>query len=163
MQSSVTIGASSISTASAGLKVWNGSAFATSASGFTITNLVPGTGYIGHFYLQNSGGVPLTLTAHVPVAPMSGGIGGDLSNVTVSITDENGNAITDTTLQALVDGEVTINQTGTNLSAGATGNPATSTTEGNFKVKFDIKPSGITGESANVQSFNFVITGTQQP
>ena len=66
LQSQATLTNSSIST-TASLKLWNGSSFQSTAPGFTINNLVPGSGS-GElpFYFQNSGGIPLQISAKIP-------------------------------------------------------------------------------------------------
>ncbi len=70
LQSQATLTNNSISTATAGLKLWNGSSFESTAPGFTVTGLVPGEWSDDYnFYFQNDGEGPLFLTANVPQEP----------------------------------------------------------------------------------------------
>ncbi|MGC1177410.1 MAG: hypothetical protein WA843_05050 [Candidatus Saccharimonadales bacterium] len=158
LNSQATLTESTINTATANLTLWNGSSFESSAPGFTITNLVPGTGTADlPFYFKNGGGVPLNLTAHVPVEPSSSGFSG-WDNLKVTFKNAAG-VTTDTTMQALLAGNVSLS--GDPLSAGAQGDANTPGTEGNFTAKFDITPSAVTGSSASVGSFNIDFAGTQ--
>ncbi len=158
LQSQATLTDSTVNTATAGLTLWDGDSFESTAPGFTVTGLVPGVGTAPlPFYFKNSG-VALNLTAHVPATPTSSGFTG-WENLKVTIKDDNDNAVTNTTMQALLAGEVPIN--GGPLSSGAQGDSNTPSTEGNFTAKFDIEPTSITGSSASVGAFNIIFTGTQ--
>jgi hypothetical protein len=155
-----TLADNTINTTTASLKVWNGAAFGTSASGFHVTGLVPGTGVDNPFYLQNDGGVALDLTAHVPSAPtLTGVTGNDLSKVKVDITDDHTGTVTHTDLSALTTGTVTL--TDDPFAAGATGNSGVAGTSGNFHLKFDIDSGAVSGSSASVSSFDLDFGGTQ--
>ncbi|HUD11710.1 MAG TPA: hypothetical protein VMS08_04835 [Candidatus Saccharimonadia bacterium] len=182
LTSTATLAGTSESTASANLGIWNGSAFASSAPGFNITNLVPGTGVTDNMYLQNSGGVPLAVTANVPTLPTSSGFSG-WNNATVSITAENTSATcnnapgftentgtagtsntspytVNTNLADLNSGQVILPCI---MNVGDTGNSGVAGTPGNYDVHFDIAESSITGSSATVGPFDIVLTGTQTP
>src|SRR5262249_19629861 len=71
LQSSATLTDSSIDTGNADIQVYNFSdnQWESSAPGFTITNLVPGTGSDQNFYLRNTGSVDYDLTATIPTLP----------------------------------------------------------------------------------------------
>jgi len=154
----VTLSNNNITSATASLKVWNGSTYDVTATGFTVNNLIPGSGSGDlPFYLENDGGTPLDLSVTVPTAPTASGFTG-WDNFTVKIKNNVG-AETDTTMQALLAGQVPLN--GLALPAGATGNGGVPNTEGNFTVAFDINKTAVTGSQATVGSFNLVFTGTQ--
>jgi hypothetical protein len=169
----------SINTASGGLNIWNGTAWAGTATGFSITGLIPGTGVTEYVYLQNSGGVPEAITATVPTpTPTSSGFSG-WNNVIVNITAENGSCsdstgfventstatssgspyIVNTDLADLMAGNVTLPCV---MNAGDTGNSSVPGTSGNYDFHFDIAPSAITGGGpASVGAFNIDFTGTE--
>jgi hypothetical protein len=157
------LGASTLRTASAELKIWNGSEFAPTAPGFAITNLVPGAGSGNKaFYFQNAGGVDVNITAHVPVAPVVPEDGYGFTgweNLKVMFTNKHDGTSIPTTMAALLDGEVTL--PGAALTAGAQGDSGNETAEGNYAVAFDISPIAITGDHAGVGDFNIVFTGVQ--
>lgn len=159
LNSQATLTNSTIDTATANLKLWDGDSFESSAPGFTITNLIPGTGS-GNlpFYFQNSGGVGLNLTAHVPAAPTASGFSG-WNNLKVTFHNDFTDSTTSTNMQDLLDGNVPLS--GGALSAGAQGNSGAPNTEGNFTAKFDITPAAVTGSSASVGAFNIDFAGTQ--
>lgn len=155
----VTLAANTISTATAELLIWNGSEFTTTAPGFAVTNLVPGEGSDEYpFYLKNSSPFDLKLSAHVPGPVEITGITGGASKVKVVLTDKGSGEVTTTDLQTLMDGDVDLNGV---LNANAQGNAGVPVTEGNYTVKFDIDPAAVTGDSANVGSFDLEFTGTQ--
>ncbi len=145
-----TLTSTTINSATASLKLWDGDSFETSAPGFTITGLVPGTGSEQAFYFQNDGGVPLKLKAKIPALPSSSGFAG-WENAKVTFTDEQNNTTVTTDMLALSTGD------GVELP----GDSAAAGTEGNFKAKFDIAPSSITGGQVTIDAFNIEFTGTQ--
>ena len=159
----VTLADNTINSATASLKIWNGGAWSdTSAPGFHVTGLVPGTGVSNPLYLENDGGVALNLSAHVTGSPILSGFDNDLdlSKVKVSITDDFTGYTTNTDLAALTSGTVPFYDNA--FPAGATGNSGVPGTDGNFTVKFDMDPSAVNSNSASVSSFNIVLSG-QQP
>jgi hypothetical protein len=163
LSSSATLSDSSVLSKTASLKVRDSQSgdFVSSAPGFTITDLVPGTGDTEHMYLQNDGGVPLDVTAHVPTlpGPPLGGYGfTGFNNLTVQIVGWCG-AVVNTNMQQLNNAQVKLPCNP--LDAGATGDPNTPLTPGNFDFHFDIKPSAITGSQAGVGNFDIDFTGTQ--
>ncbi|MFI5240455.1 MAG: hypothetical protein ACHQUB_01980 [Candidatus Saccharimonadia bacterium] len=176
----VTLSDNSVNTALAGLNIWNGSAYALTATGFNITGLIPGTGVNENVYFQNSGGVPEALTANIPTLPTSSGFSG-WNNATVSITAENtsctdpagflentataGNSnsspyTVNTNLADLASGQVILPCT---MQSGDTGNSGVTGTSGNYDVHFDIAESAVTGPSASIGSFSLNFIGTQTP
>ena len=180
LNSQATLTDNTESTANAGLNIWNGSTYASTAPGFTITGLIPGTGVTKNVYLQNSGGVPEAITATVPTLPTSSGFSG-WNNATVSITAENTSCLdppsflentasagnsnaspytVNTNLADLSSGEVILPCV---MNAGDAGNGGVPGTSGNYDFHFDIAESSVTGSSANIGSFNFNFTGTQTP
>lgn len=157
-----TLADNTIHTVNASLKIWNGSAFGTSATGFHVTNLVPGTGVSNAFYLQNDGTTDLDLNAHVSSAPTLTGItGNDLSKVKVDITDDHTGLVTHTDLAALT-GVAPVPLNDSAFPAGATADSNTPGTDGNFHIKFDIDPTAAIGQSASVSSFDIDFGGAQQ-
>jgi hypothetical protein len=161
LNSQVTLSSNSISTTTASLKLWDGDSFESTAPGFTVTELVPGTGKEFPFYFQNTGSADLDITAHVPVAPTASGFTG-WENLEVTFTSNAPGCVdgsVETDMQALLAGEVALPCNP--LSGGSQGNSGVEATEGNYKVKFDIDPSAISGSSATVGSFDIVFTGTQ--
>lgn len=161
LNTTATLSSTTISTATADLTVWNGSNFAITAPGFTVTNLIPGTPSAEQpFYLKNGGGSKLGVTAHIPTTPTYSGIG-DWNKVYVHIANDNSGTAVNTTIGALLAGEVTL--PGSPLSAGAQGNSGVPNTEGNFKISFNIDSSTVSGSSANIGAFDIVLTGTVTP
>jgi hypothetical protein len=159
-----TLSQSTISTGTASLKIYNfpDGQWETSAPGFQITKLVPGTGVDEHFYLQNDGDSSLDVTATVPTlpGPPSGGDYGfsGFQNVKVDITGEKCGDTVNTNLAALNAGKVALPCNP--LTAGAAGNSNVTGTEGNYKIHFDINPDVVTGGSAGVGPFDIVFQGT---
>lgn len=160
-----TLSQSTISTGTTGLNIYDFSTnqWATSAPGFQITDLVPGTGVDENFYLQNTGSADLDVTAKVPTlpGPPSGGDYGfsGFENVKVEITGE---ACDEppvvTNLAALNAAAVPLPCNP--LTAGAAGNSNAAGTEGNYKIHFDINPDAVSGSSAGVGPFDIVFQGT---
>ncbi|HEX7260129.1 MAG TPA: hypothetical protein VF272_04330 [Candidatus Saccharimonadia bacterium] len=157
LNTTATLSNNTVSSATADLTLWDGSAFAQTAPGFTVTNLIPGAGSGPlPFYFKNGGAVDLIVTAHVPVAPSASGFSG-WENLKVTFTDNNG-AVQATNMGALLAGEVAL--PGNPVTAGAQGNAGVPNTEGNYTATFDITPAAVTGSSATVDSFDIVFTGT---
>lgn len=163
LTSQATLQDNTISTATADLKLWDGAAFNTTAPGFTITDLIPGTPQTFPFYFQNSGAADLNLTAHVTNTPTLSGFvnNSDLSQVQVTITNDFGvgsNTVTD--LNQLVNGApVPLN--GGVLHAHTQGDGGTPGTEGNFHATFNIPEAAINSGHAEVSAFDLQFTGTQ--
>lgn len=164
---SVTLSDTSISTANASLQIYDftAGAYETEAPGFTITDLVPGTGVDEQFYLRNSGGVPLYITAHVPTLPAApegstasnGGFGFvGYENVTLDITGDACAEVVETNLLALNAGQVELPCNP--LVAGAAGD-SNAFVAGNYNIHFDINPDAVDGSSAGVGDFDIVFSG----
>lgn len=162
LTSQATLTNSSISSATANLLLWDGDTFESTAPGFTVTGLVPGTGVTNAFYFKNSGGVPLNITANVPALPGSAGFS-DWHNLLVTISSTNpgcvGPATVNTNMYDLNAGQVSLPCPP--LTAGAQGSNVVLATEGNYTMKFDIVPGSITGSVVTVDNFNMVFTGVQ--
>jgi len=162
----VVVSASTIDSATASLKIWDGAAYSTTAPGYHITGLVPGHGVDENLYLQNDGGVDMTIAAHVPTLPGAPAQGYGFSgfdNLKVSITNEDPlclapNNVVNTDIAALNAGNVTLP---CSLKAGDTGDGGTLNHAGNYLVHFDIDPSAVTGAQAGVGAFDMDLTGTQ--
>ncbi|MGD0284312.1 MAG: hypothetical protein ABSB12_01825 [Candidatus Saccharimonadales bacterium] len=178
LSGSATLTGTSIDSASGGLNIWNGTTYASTAPGFAITGLIPGTGVTENVYLQNSGGVPEAITATIPTTPTSSGFSG-WQNAIVNITAENtscsdpsgfvqntanatssGSPYTvNTDIEDLMSGEVTLPCI---MKAGDAGNSGVTGTSGNYDFHFDIAPTSITGSGpASIGPFNLDFTGTQ--
>jgi hypothetical protein len=165
LNSSVTLTNSSVLTTTADLKVYDftpgDEGYKSSAPGFTVTGLIPGTGVTKQFYLQNSGGVPLKVTARVPIAPPApvGGYGfSGFENLKVDITGQGCDTTVNTDMAALIAGEVELPCNP--LGAGVAGD-SNADVAGNYDIKFDIVSSAITGSQAGVGNFDIVLKGTQ--
>lgn len=161
LQSQATLTGSSIDSGTASLLLWDGSTFASTAPGFTVTGLIPGVGKEYSFYFKNGGDIPLKISAKVPSAPTASGFSG-WENLKVTITDEEGGtpAVTNTNMAELLAGKQ-LNLVGDSLQAGAQGNSGVAGTEGNFKIKFDIDPTSVDGSHASVGVFNIDFNGAQ--
>lgn len=157
LQSQATLTNNTISTASADLLLWDGDSFESTAPGFNITELVPGTpSDAQNFYFKNNGSTPLDITARIPSAPATTGIG-DFAKVYVTLDCQGGAAAVETDMAALLAGEVSLDMlpAGAQGVIGDTGNPA------NCTAVFDIDPSTVSGGSASIGSFDLRFTGTQ--
>jgi len=175
LNSQATLTGSTLTSADASLLIYNGSTFASTATGFNITGLIPGTpgttgnpgtdgsGTTEHVYFQNAGGTPIAITATVPTLPAApaGGYGfSDFHNVTVNIFGEACNTNIQTTLFDLNAGAVTLPCT---MAAGATGNSSAPGTSGNYDFTFNINEAAVTGSSAGVGPFDVDFNGVQTP
>lgn len=165
LQSQATLTDSTISTSTAGLEIWDGDSFEKTAPGFTITDLVPGEGSDENFfYLQNNGGTDLDITARVPDAPDEPPEGYGFSgweNLKVTFTSHEADCEDDTVetdMAALLAGEVALPCNP--LSEGAQGDANNHSAEGTYSVVFDIDPSAVNGEQAQVGNFDLRFTGT---
>lgn len=184
LQSQATLTNNTISTATAGLLLWDGDSFEPAAPGVTVTGLVPGEWSEDHpIYFQNSGEGPLYLKASVPAAPAlpegmeDYGFSG-WENLKVAIkgycapTEEthswwwkqkkwdhsSGSAVVKTDMAALLNGEVEL-PCGP-LAEGATGDAGTPGTAGNYSISFKLVPESITGDQAGVGAFDVVFAGS---
>lgn len=154
----------SLSTTSADLLIWDGQAFGNSAPGFMVQNLVPGMGSAEYrLAFKNSGGKAIGLGAHVPTTYVFDGFNSTsattaMKTVKVIIKNLHDGTEINTTLYAL--GLTTdVALPGAPLSAGASANPADSTSEGNYSIRFDIDPTAIGTGKATVDPFDLVFTG----
>lgn len=165
LQDSVTLQNNTIASANADLLIWDGDSFEETAPGFTVTNLIPGDGSNEYpFYLKNSGGTALNVSASVPVAPADPGGGYDFTGwenlkVTIKSTDPAciGSPTVNTDMAALLVGGVALPCN--SLAAGAQGDSNNLATEGNYTMEFDIVPASVTGDSPGVGNFDIVLTG----
>lgn len=163
LSGTATLSASTLSTTSANLLLWDGDSFEDTAPGFDVNNLVPGEGS-GElpFYFQNTNSFDLDLTVMMPEAPvLSEGL--TPADVKATFTSNAPGCVNNTetyTFAQLLDGTPDALPCSP-LSEGATGNSGVLATEGNYSVNFDIDPEAIEGEEANVGAFDLVFTGTQ--
>ena len=157
---SVTLSDNTISTTTASLKVWNGASFANTATGFQLDDLLPGQYSTPQkFYLKNGTGTAMAVSATVPDAPTATGIT-DFSKVSVRITDlgdTDGTNTVVTNLQALIDGDIVVDQ---DLPANAQGSTTVAATNGNYTYEVKVDPAAITGSSATIDNFDLVFTAT---
>ena len=167
LTSTATLTNNTISSADSNLTIWDGAAFATTAPGFDVTDLVPGEGSDEYFYyLKSESDAPLYITVHVPAEPTAPEGGFDFTgweNLEVtfkSYAPGCGDDTVMTDMQALLDGEVELKCNP--IAADAQGNNAVGAeeTEGNYSVSFDIDPSSITGDDPEVGNFDMVFTGS---
>ena len=164
LSSQATLTDNNMSTATASLKLWDGDSFESTAPGFSLTNVIPGTNTAPfNFYFQNDGGLNLNVTAHIPVAPSTTNVA-DFADIDVTISSAElgcGIPSVTTTMAALIAGEVALPCN--SLTAGAQGNNQVGfeTTEGNYSVVVNIDPTTVSGSQATVGNFNLVFTGTQ--
>lgn len=186
LQSQATLTNNTISTATAGLKLWDGDSFESSAPGVAVEGLIPGDWSEDYnIYFQNDGEGPLFLSASVPAEPAlpegmeDYGFTG-WENLHVAIKgycavdgqDENAvrrwhhwdkdkqdkNHVVKTNMAELLAGNVEL-PCGP-LAEGATGSADTPGTAGNYSLSFKIASDAITGESAGVGSFDVVFNGS---
>jgi predicted ribosomally synthesized peptide with SipW-like signal peptide len=154
---------SSISSPTANLTLFDGDSFESTAPGFHVTDLIPGTGSSEQlFYFRNGAGLDLNVTAHIPSTPPAPAEGygfASFSDLKVKFTNKHTGDVVNTNMQALIDGEVAL--PGNPLHGGAQGNGGVSDTEGNYSVSFDIDQSLVSGDHVGVGSFNVTFTGTQ--
>lgn len=183
LQSQATLTNNTISTATAGLMIWDGDSFEATAPGVTVTGLVPGEWSEDYpVYFQNSGEGPLYLKASVPSEPAlpegmeDYGFTG-WENLKVAIKgycapteetqsawwkqkkwDQAGSSVVKTDMAALLAGDVTL-PCGP-LAEGAAGDSNTPGTAGNYSLSFKLASDAVTGEAAGVGAFDIVFTGS---
>lgn len=156
LNDSVTLTGNTLSSATADLNIWDGGAYSSTATGFTVTNLVPGTPSAQYaFYLQNNSIFAMDVTVQSTL-PSVVGIA-NFSDIEVTFYNEDG---TTTLLATTMDVLSASPQVLETLPAGATGDSSTAT-NGNYFVQFNIKPAGVSGSSASVGAFTFTFVGTQ--
>jgi len=162
--SQTTLAASSISSTTANLEIRSTNKnWTSSAPGFKMNDLIPGTGITENVYFKNAGKIGLILAAHIPKQPASirGGNGfTGWNNVLINITGNSCGATVDTTMAALL-GSIPVTLPCGTLTAGATGNPNVTGHVGNYSLHFDLNQSAITGDHAGVGTFDIQFTGTQ--
>jgi hypothetical protein len=157
LSSTATLTDTSINTANAGLLLWDGNSFESTASGFTLTGQVPDTPSAPQaFYFKNSGDSAETVSVkanHPPTTDL------DLySNIKVAFDCFGGSSSpVETNVQALIDGYVPL---GLTLPVGAQGNSGDPNTVGNCTAKFTIEGSGVNNDSASVSDLDLDFTGT---
>lgn len=162
--SQTTLAANSISSVTASLKIRStNNSWGSSAPGFKIKDLVPGTGVTEDVYFENAGDVSLTLSAHVPSQPATAPGGNGFTgwnNLLINITGASCNTTVQTTMAALLS-TVPVALPCGSLPAGAVGTPGSAAHVGNYSLHFDINQAAITGSHAGVGSFDIQFTGTQ--
>jgi len=158
ISSSVTLTGNTFSTANADLKIWNGSEYTDTSTGFTVNNLVPGQfSDPNFFYFRNDSGTPLDLTAEVTGNPTTTGVAN--KDVTLQFKSYAPGCVDNTkeyTLAELKDAtpdELPCNP----LASGATGNSGVQNTEGNYSVAF--KVDNVNKNGATVSGLNLRFTG----
>lgn len=154
----------SLSTTSADLLIYDGQGFSDSAPGFVVQNLVPGVGSAEYrLAFQNTGGKAIGIGAHVPTAYTFDGFNSTsattaMKTVKVVIKNLHDGTETTTTLYSL--GLTTdVPLPGAPLGAGVAADPASSTSEGNYSIRFDVDPTAIGTSKATVDPFDIVFTG----
>jgi hypothetical protein len=156
LNSQATLTSNTVSTATVGLEVGKTVAdLGTTAPGFDVNGLVPGTGVDQDFYLRNTGDTPLDISAHVPTLPAApeGGYGfTGWDNLTVKLTGEACAEVVTTNLQELNAGEV-------QLPCNPLAEGGEANTSHKYTAHFDINPSAVTGNHAGVDDFDLVFTG----
>lgn len=131
----------------------------TTATGFTVTGLIPGTESAPKaIYLKNQGNAALTLSAHATGASSWSGLS-DYADLKVKIKDLHDQTETETTMALLLGGNV--NLTTPSLPVGAEGSGGADVA-GNYAITFEIAPDKVTGSSLSVGSFNLEFTGSVQ-
>ena len=149
----VTLSDNSFSTASATLLISNGGDFSsTSVTGFDAGTLAPGqTSDTASFQLDNTGGVPLTITAIADAINNPNSIDGSLETIHVLRTDggATGANSEDVTLATLAGGNV-----------GLPGGPIAADTVASYTVSLTLDPS-FSGPQGATLSFDTVFSGTQ--
>jgi hypothetical protein len=170
LTSSATLTDNTITSANASLLLWDGETFASTAPGFDFTGLIPGEGSDEKkFYVKNAGDSALDVTAHVPVAPEAPAEGYGFTgweNLKVNFKSfapdcPIGDNTVETTMAALMAGEVALPCNTLDKDAQGNGNVGSENTEGNYSVTVDIEPSAVTpGATPSVGDFDLVFTGT---
>jgi|GEM_PF-2453197 len=170
LNSQATLTGNTFSSSTSDLQVYDTESgqFAKTGKGFDIKDFVPGKGADAPFYLKNKGGLDLDVSAHIPTAPAApeGGYGfASFADVKVTFTTkENGcsaeNRKVETTMQALLDGEVDLPCNSLKANAQGNGSEGAEKTEGNYKIKIDVPANKITGDRAQVNAFDLVFSGT---
>lgn len=183
LQSQATLTNNTISTATAGLKLWDGDSFESTAPGVNVEGLIPGDWSESYpIYFQNDGDAPLFLTANVPEQPQlpegmedygftgwenlkvafkgycGEGASEEANRSNKWKDDKQKDYVVKTDMAALLAGEVTL-PCGP-LAEGATGDSNTPGTAGNYSVSFKIASDAITGDQAGVGSFDVVFNGS---
>lgn len=158
LTSTATLTDTSINTANAGLLLWDGNSFESTAPGFTITGAIPDTPSAPQpFYFQNSGDAAETVSVKANHAPTT-----DLdlySNIKVRFDCFGANSVVNTNVQSLIDGSVPL---GLTLPVGAQGNESdgVNNTLGDCTATFTIEGSGVNNNSASVTDLDLDFTGT---
>lgn len=163
LSSSATLTNNTINSATASLKVWNGSSFEGTAQGFTVTGLVPSVVTDEYpFYLKNAD-LPLKVTIQAS-APASAAGFDSWSDLSVRFISHDpacptvSNKVTKT-MQELMDAPVELPCN--SLPANSQGNDGVLATAGNYGVKFFIDSTEVSGEQVSVGAFTWTLTGTQ--
>jgi hypothetical protein len=158
LSSSATLTNSTISSTTASLKIWDGDSFESTAPGFTVTGLVPGTPSVGYpLYLKNAD-QPLKVTVQSSIPASFLGFD-NWADVKVSIKGEACGVTIDTDLAALIANPVELPCN--NLPANSQGDGSVLATAGNYTVKFNIPAEEVTGSQASVGAFTWTLTGVQ--
>lgn len=149
-----------IQSASANLLIGTASAtstaYSSSHSGFTFSNVVPGgpaqpaNGNV--FYLKNTGTATLSLKLTVGSTPTNTS-NVDLTKVTIQITRVDTGTTQSASLQSLIDGSPS---GGLNL----TDNLAPASTGVQYTISVSMAADAFTGSSASIGAIDFVFSGT---
>lgn len=147
-----------IQTTTANLQISpDGASYATSQTGFTFSNIVPGgqampqTGYT--FYLKNSGGTPLALTLSIPTL-IANTDNIDLDKVHVILTPKSGGQSQDFTLSSLT---TDVNPNGVSITSPSL-LPAGASQQYSLQVSMDA--DAVSGTSATLSNIDFAFRGT---
>jgi len=150
----------SIQTATAGLLIGTASAtstaFSSSHSGFSFTNVVPGGPAMPEagntFYLKNNGTATLSLKLSVGTTPTNTS-SVDLSKVNVNVTRTDTNTTQTASLQSLLDGYPASGLTLTDPLA-----PASTGVQ--YTISVSMAADAFTGSSASIGAIDFVFSGS---
>lgn len=159
LTSTATLTDTSINTANAGLLIWDGDSFESTAPGFAITKAFPDTPSAPQaFYFKNSGDSDETVSVKANHAPST-----DLnqySNIKVSFDCFGSSGVVNTDVQALINGSVPL---GLTLPVGAQGDSNVANTVGNCTATFTLEGAGINNGSAFVTNLDLDFTATAVP
>lgn len=129
----------------------------TTTTGFTVSDLVPGTpSALKAFYLKNDGTSALDIAVKSSLPAQYSGLS-DYTDLKVKFTNTNTGDTTDTDMMTLINGNVTLN--GAELPVGAQGD-GNGNVAGNYAVQFEIAADKVTGSTLKVTDFDLDFVGT---